>query len=253
MIPLRITRQIHVLALAAFLSAAAPGWAAGPGPGGHGGGFRGGDFHGGYGGWGCRGWGYGGWGCGGWGWGGWGWGWPGYYGYGYYPGYVGPPAVYYAPGACVVPGPAAVQGSPAPPPQPSSPEETAPPPKPVQPQAAGAQPEALELQPVVATRTNHASQADVDRYLGLLADADEGVRLDAVTRLGRMRAARAMDPLAATLAGDRSPAVREAAARGLAILGDPRALPALLRASQNDAEQDVRRAAQFAVEVIQTR
>jgi HEAT repeat protein len=97
---------------------------------------------------------------------------------------------------------------------------------------------------------SNAPQADFERDLGLLADSNETVRLDAVRRLGRARVSRAIDPLAATLAGDQSPAVREAAARGLAILGDPRALPALLRASEGDADRDVRLAAQFAVEVI---
>jgi uncharacterized protein (TIGR03000 family) len=99
----RLARIIQVLAVAAFLSAAAPGWAGGHGGGGghggtHGGGFHGGGFHGGFhggsfhGGWGGYGWGgYGyGWGGYGWGWPGYAWGWPGYgwdYAPGYYPGY----------------------------------------------------------------------------------------------------------------------------------------------------------------------
>jgi HEAT repeat protein len=60
-----------------------------------------------------------------------------------------------------------------------------------------------------------------------------------------------VDPLAATLAGDRSPAVRDAAARALGLIASPQALPALERAAQADADRDVRRSAQFAVEVIQ--
>jgi HEAT repeat protein len=59
--------------------------------------------------------------------------------------------------------------------------------------------------------------------------------------------------LAATLAGDRSPVVRESAARALGLIGSAQALPALQRAAQADSDRDVRRSAQFAVEVIQTR
>jgi hypothetical protein len=171
-----------------------------------------------------------------------------------------PAPVYYVPGPYYVTSPTVVVQQPVvqqPVAQPAPPapgrEETAPPPKPVQPQAAAQPeplPEAVILKPVTATR---AANGDVEHYLGRLADADEGVRLDAVTRLGRLRAAQACDPLAATLACDQSPAVREAAARSLAILGDPKALPALLRAAQGDSDRDVRRAAQFAVDVIQTR
>jgi len=170
-----------------------------------------------------------------------------------------PAPVYYVPGPYCVTAPAVVVQQPVvsqPAMQQPAPrqEETAPPPKPVQPQAAAQPqplPEAVVLKPVMATRPG--PQGEVDQYVGRLADADEGVRLDAVTRLGRMRAAQAGEPLAATLAGDQSPAVREAAARSLAILSDPKALPALLRAAEGDTDRDVRRAARFAVDVIQTR
>jgi hypothetical protein len=173
----------------------------------------------------------------------------------YYPAYVAPaPVYYYAPGPYVVAAPPVAVQKPTPPPAP--PEEQAPQPKPVQPQAS-AQPQPLSgpvvLKPVAASQTTARPTGDAERYMALLADADEGVRLDAATRLGRMRTPQAIDPLAATLAGDRSPAVREAAARGLALLGDPKALPALLRAANGDGDHDVRRAAQFAVEIIQTR
>jgi HEAT repeat protein len=72
-------------------------------------------------------------------------------------------------------------------------------------------------------------------------------------QLGRLRAQRAIDPLAATLAGDKSAAVRDAAARALGLIGSPKALPALRRAAQLDADKDVRRSAQFSVEVVQVR
>jgi len=95
-------------------------------------------------------------------------------------------------------------------------------------------------------------QGDVDRHLQLLADPDERVRADSVMQLGRMRAQRAVDPLAATLAGDRSPAVRDAAARALGLIGSPQAIPALQRAAQADSDRDVRHSAQFAIDVVQS-
>jgi hypothetical protein len=103
----------------------------------------------------------------------------------------------------------------------------------------------------VAPAALEQSQLDIDRTLRLLADQNERVREDAVMSLGRARAARAIDPLAATLAGDRSPAVRDAAARALGLIGSPKALPALRRAAQVDADRDVRRSAQFAIDVVQ--
>jgi hypothetical protein len=95
-------------------------------------------------------------------------------------------------------------------------------------------------------------QGDIDRSLRLLADPNENVRADAVMHLGRARTHRAIDPLAATLAGDASPLVREAAARALGLIGSPKALPALQRAAQVDADRDVRRSAQFAAEIVQS-
>jgi hypothetical protein len=94
---------------------------------------------------------------------------------------------------------------------------------------------------------------EVDRYLDHLRNPDEQVRADMVLQLGRMKVDRAVDPLAATLAGDVSPTVREAAARALGLIGSRRALPALTRAAQADSDRDVRNSARFAVEVIQSR
>jgi HEAT repeat protein len=88
--------------------------------------------------------------------------------------------------------------------------------------------------------------------LRLLSNPDERVRSDAALRLGRLQVEQAVDPLAATLAGDRSPVVRDAAARALGLIGSPRALTALTHAAQVDSDRDVRRSAQFAVDVIQT-
>jgi HEAT repeat protein len=108
--------------------------------------------------------------------------------------------------------------------------------------------------PVVAQAPPAAdgSEADVERHLQLLADPDERVRADSVMQLGRMRAQRAVDPLAATLAGDRSPTVRDAAARALGLIGSPQAIPALQRAAQADNDRDVRHSAQFAIDVVQS-
>ncbi|MBX9677987.1 MAG: HEAT repeat domain-containing protein [Gemmataceae bacterium] len=90
-----------------------------------------------------------------------------------------------------------------------------------------------------------------ETWLQHLGNPDEKARMDAVMELGRMRAERAVEPLTATLAGDRSPAVRDAAARALGLIGSPRSLTALTHAAQADADRDVRRSAQFAAEVIQ--
>src|SRR4029077_13487238 len=93
----------------------------------------------------------------------------------------------------------------------------------------------------------------VDGYLAALTNPTEQVRLDSVGQLGRMKAVRAVDPLAATLAGDQSPAVREAAARALGIIGAKSALPALNRAAQLDSNHDVRLTAKYAMEIIQSK
>jgi HEAT repeat protein len=109
------------------------------------------------------------------------------------------------------------------------------------------------LRPVVAQSSDLENSPEAQRLLQALADPDEHVRADAATGLGRLKTARALDPLAATLAGDHSPVVRAAAARAMAIIADPRSLLALQRAVQGDPDNDVRRTAQFAMEVIASR
>jgi HEAT repeats/PXPV repeat (3 copies) len=148
--------------------------------------------------------------------------------YAYRPVYVAPAPVYVAPAPVYVQPATAVQPTYSAPPPP-----TAPAPQTIHP----------------ASFTN--SQPDVDRHLQQLGNADERIRSQSVIELGRMRAYRAADPLAATLAGDPSPAVREAAARALALIGSRQALPALQRAALADADHDVRHSAQFAIEMIQ--
>ncbi|MCI0381090.1 MAG: HEAT repeat domain-containing protein [Gemmataceae bacterium] len=94
--------------------------------------------------------------------------------------------------------------------------------------------------------------ATIEVYLQRLAHADENMRRNAVMELGRMKAERAVEPLTATLAGDKSAVVRDAAARALGLISSPRALTALVHAAQADPDRDVRHSAQFAVEIIRT-
>jgi hypothetical protein len=92
----------------------------------------------------------------------------------------------------------------------------------------------------------------VDTQLQSLQSPDDRVRADAAVQLGRQKAARAVQPLSQLLAGDRSASVREAAARGLGLIGSADALPALQRAAQADEDRDVRHSAQFAAEVVRS-
>jgi hypothetical protein len=179
-------------------------------------------------------------------------GFPGYYrpycGYGWYRPYgVG---VYLAPPPVVVAAPAPVYAvapvatvvqpaySAAPPPPPAT-TSAAPPPTAV----AAAAPEP-ELTPLPRLAGNAGA------YLRDLSNPDERVRAEASVQLGRMRVQQAVEPLTQLLGQDRSPTVRDAAARGLGLIGSPAALTALQRAAQADDDRDVRRSASFAADVI---
>jgi HEAT repeat protein len=94
---------------------------------------------------------------------------------------------------------------------------------------------------------------DPAHWLALLSAPDEKLRLEATTHLGRGKSARALAALSGILADDPSAEVRAAAARALAIIGDPRAKLALELAAEDDPEAEVRGAAQFALEVIEYR
>jgi HEAT repeat protein len=111
--------------------------------------------------------------------------------------------------------------------------------------------------PVTAVTARSAApdtqQPAIEYHLQQLASPDERVRAESVMQLGKLKADRAIDPLAATLSGDRSATVRECAARALGLIGSPAALTALQHAAQSDSDHDVRRSAQFAAEVIQSR
>jgi hypothetical protein len=168
--------------------------------------------------------------------------------------YIGPcygcyrPYYYYHPYPLIVqPAPVLVQpvpvAQPVPAMQPTSQSATAAAPaeaRPIAPAAVGAQPAVLNQR-----------QLDIDHNMRLLAERDDRTRADAAMHLGRLRAEGAIDPLAATLAGDPSPSVREAAARSLGLIGSSKGLPALQRAAQADADKDVRHTAQYAIDVIQ--
>lgn len=143
--------------------------------------------------------------------------------------------------------PAPVYQAPAPTPAPNY-QAPAPTPAPAQQQPAPA-----TLPREIQTGATTPPGLDVNFHLANLRSSDERRRIDSVMTLGRSRVSTAVDPLAATLAGDQSPAVREAAARALGLIGSRQALPVLQRAAQADADRDVRRSAQFAAEVIQTR
>jgi hypothetical protein len=119
-------------------------------------------------------------------------------------------------------------------------------------------PQPVYAPPAPVPVTSHAApvnpqQTEIDRNIYQLADASDRVRSESALQLGRLRASQAIDPLAATLAGDRSPLVREAAARALGLIGSSKALPALQQAAQADADPTVRHSAEFSMDVIHAR
>jgi hypothetical protein len=162
---------------------------------------------------------------------------PYYGGYYYYRPY---PAVYVAPGPIYVP-PPVVEAVPVQPAYPAPAAVAAPAPAPA-------------LSPVPATTIRAAAgegrQGEIDNCLAHLTNPDEKVRADMALQLGRLHALRAVDSLNSTLAKDPSPAVRDATARALGLIGSNASLTALDRAAQEDSDRDVRRSAQYAAEVI---
>jgi hypothetical protein len=167
-----------------------------------------------------------------------------------YPVYYAPAPVYYQPAPVYVqPAPVYVQPVPAPAPAPAPAPQ---PPTSSQTPAPPAQAVTPAVTPPVArAQAPDDRQTEINHNLEHLRNPDEQARVDAVTRLGRLKAQRALDPLAATLAGDSSAKVREAAAKALGVMGSPKALPALQRAAKNDADRDVRHTAEFAIELVE--
>lgn len=152
------------------------------------------------------------------------------------PVYVAPPPVYVTQPPVVVQSQPQVYQAPPPPPPPAESNYHAP---------------TAPTTSMARTVSQDANDLEAARTIQQLADPDDATRADAVLRLGRMKAYRAIDPLAATLAGDRSSQVREAAARSLGLIGSPRGLPALQRSASADPDPTVRSTCQFAIEIIQ--
>jgi hypothetical protein len=162
------------------------------------------------------------------------------------PAYYYPPPYYYRPyyPVVVAPPPVVVQQVPVAAPLPAEPVPTAAQAPPVV--GAGYQ-SSVTLQPPVADDRRQ----EVEHLLQHLANPNDRVRADSARQLGRLRVQRAVDPLMATLAGDRSAEVREEAARALGLIASPKAVPALQRAAQVDSDRFVRHSAEFALDVIQ--
>jgi HEAT repeats len=164
---------------------------------------------------------------------------PYYYGaypYPYYypaPAYVAPPAVVYqtAPATVVV----------------RSPGEAVPPPASNTPPSPTPLPTVTNVVPV-----SNQTSPEINAIVQQLSDAKDTVRRDAAVELGRQKAQSAVDALMNMLAKDTSPLAREGAARGLGLIASPRSLNALIFAAQADNDREVRRSAQFAVEVIRS-
>jgi HEAT repeats len=175
---------------------------------------------------------------------------PLYYPRPYYPGW----GYYYRPYPYVYAAPAPVVVAPAPVVVPSVPvvAQTAPVPTVAPLPAANVVP-ATAPAPLPVVQANSAdSAARVEQYLAQLNNPQESARRDAAIELGRLKAAKAVDPLVRILSADASPVVRDAAARGLGLIGSPQGLSALIQAAQVDQDRDVRHSAQFAVEIIRT-
>ena len=169
---------------------------------------------------------------------------PGYY-YGPGPYYYGYGYPYYAPGPLVYEvAPRIVVRS-----APEVGEPIPPAPAPYVPPAPSVAPSSPNVIPVVNATPGGTR---LDSLMAQLSDANENIRRDAALDLGRMKAQKAVDPLMTLLSKDSSPVVRDGAARGLGLIASPRSLNALIFAAQADNDRDVRRSAQFAVEVIRT-
>lgn len=191
------------------------------------------------------GWGYGG--CG-WGYGGCGWGYGGCYRpYGFGVAFAPPLVVGAAP--VVVQQPAVVQQPVVVQPAytPSSPPPQSPAPLPM---PTPTTTDASTTPEILPTRAVANSRLDYSTALQQLRSGDEQGRAEAAVTLGRMRATQAIGPLVKALNSDSSPLVREAAARGLGLIGSPTALSALQYAAQADDDREVRHSASFAAETI---
>jgi HEAT repeat protein len=103
---------------------------------------------------------------------------------------------------------------------------------------------------VAATPVSRNGEAEIDACIQQLRSSQDQTRAEALVQLGRLKAERATGPMVKALNDDPTPAVREAAARGLGLIGARSALPALQRAALQDSDRDVRHSASFAADVI---
>jgi hypothetical protein len=146
----------------------------------------------------------------------------------------------------VVQQPVIVQPTYSPPPPPSQAPAPLPMPTPTPTTTADAS-ATPNVMPAVAIGNG---QMDFNTALQQLRSGDEQARAQAAVILGRMRAEQAVGPIVKALNSDSSPKVREAAARGLGLIGSPTALAALQYAAQSDDDSEVRHSASFAAETI---
>jgi HEAT repeat protein len=103
---------------------------------------------------------------------------------------------------------------------------------------------------VAASPASRGGEADIDACIQQLRSTQDQARAEALVQLGRLKAERATGPMIKALNDDPAPAVREAAARGLGLIGSRAALPALQRAALQDSDREVRHSASFAADVI---
>ena len=174
--------------------------------------------------------------------------------------YVGPGPYYYGPRyyyppTYVVPAPQVVYQT-APPTvaiqPPTGSSEAVPPPQ-INVAPAPVIPSAAPLPPVTnVIPLSNQSSPQIDALMAQLSHTSETARRDAALQLGRMKANSAVDALVNVLAKDASPIARDGAARGLGLIASPASLKALIYAAQADDDREVRRSAQFAVEVIRS-
>jgi HEAT repeats len=174
------------------------------------------------------------------------------------PYYYGYPYRYYYPPTYVVPAPAVVYQAAPPPTVVASPApsqgESVPAPAP----QTNAAPVPVVQGPAPLPRVTNViplsnqSSPEIDALVRQLSQTNDTARRDAAIQLGRLKATSAVDALTNMLAKDASPIAREAAARGLGLIASPTSLKALIFAAQADDDREVRRSAQFAVEVIRS-
>jgi hypothetical protein len=172
------------------------------------------------------------------------------YGYYYrpYPVYVaGPPAV-----LVPAPAPVVVASSPAvavPTAVPAEGGYNPPPPPPPAPGYGATTAVSATANPAGQTIAR-AARPEEAVNLNDLRNPDERVRARVAVEAGRRKDGRALAALIRALREDPSPVVREAAARGLGLIGERAALAALQNAAQADDDRDVRHSAAFAADVI---